>query len=86
LFERSGDAHTKGPYEQDQTNTATIGRVRPHLRQVAAALNISKTTVSESAMYARDAGVDWSLASILGDDKLQARLYPSLRPRSTHRR
>jgi hypothetical protein len=53
---------------------------------VAAALNISKTTVSESAMYARDAGVDWSLASILGDDNLQARLYPSLRPRSTHRR
>ncbi len=55
-------------------------------RQVAAALNISKTTVSEIAMYARDAGVDWPLASSLSDDELQARLYPPPRPRSTHRR
>jgi transposase len=55
-------------------------------RQVAAALNISKTTVSEIAMYARDAGVDWPLASTLSDDELQARLYPPPRPRSTHRR
>jgi ParB-like chromosome segregation protein Spo0J len=42
-------------------------------RQVAAALSISKTTVSEIAMYARDAGVDWPLASSLSDDELQAR-------------
>ena len=55
-------------------------------RQVAAALNISKTTVGEIAMYARDAGVDWPLASTLSDDELQARLYPPPRPRSTHRR
>ena len=55
-------------------------------RQVAAALAISKTTVSEIAMYARDAGVDWPLASTLSDDELQARLYPPPRPRSTHRR
>jgi transposase len=55
-------------------------------RQVAAALGISKTTVSEIAMYARDAGVDWPLASALNDDELQARLYPPPRPRSTHRR
>jgi transposase len=55
-------------------------------RQVAAALSISKTTVSEIAMYARDAGVDWPLASTLSDDELQARLYPPPRPRSTHRR
>jgi len=55
-------------------------------RQVAAALGISKTTVSEIALYARDAGVDWPLASTLSDDELQARLYPPPRPRSTHRR
>ena len=51
-------------------------------RQVAAALAISKTTVSEIAMYARDAGVDWPLASTLSDDELQARLYPPPRPRT----
>jgi len=54
-------------------------------RQVAAALGISKTTVSEIAMYARDAGVDWPLASALSDDELQARLYPLPRPRSSTR-
>lgn len=40
------------------------------MRQVAAALAISKTTVSDIAMYARDAGVDWTLASTLSDDEL----------------
>lgn len=55
------------------------------VRQVAGALGISKTTVSEIAMYARDAGVDWPLASTLSDDELQARLYPAPRPRSTYR-
>jgi transposase len=55
------------------------------MRQVAAALGISKTTVSEIAMYARDAGVDWPLASTLGDDELAARLYPAPRPRSSTR-
>jgi transposase len=55
-------------------------------RQVAAALSVSKTTVSEIAMHARDAGVDWPLASTLNDDELQARLCPPPRPRSTHRR
>jgi len=55
------------------------------MRQVGAALGISKTTVSEIAMYARDAGVDWSRASALGDDELQARLYPPVRPRSSTR-
>jgi len=54
-------------------------------RQVAAALGISKTTISEIAMYARDAGVDWQLASTLSDDELQARLYPPPRPRSSTR-
>ena len=54
-------------------------------RQVAAALGISKTTVSEIALYARDAGVDWPLASTLSDDELQARLYPPPRPRSSTR-
>ena len=52
------------------------------MRQVAAALGVSKTTVSEIALYARDAGVDWPLASTLSDDELQARLYPPPRPRS----
>ncbi|MBV8035958.1 hypothetical protein [Roseateles sp.] len=42
-------------------------------RQVAAALGISKSTVGDIAMYARDAGVDWALARTLGDDELQAR-------------
>jgi transposase len=55
------------------------------MRQVAAALSISKTTVSEIAMYARDAGVDWPLASALSDAELQARLYPPPRPRSSTR-
>ena len=54
-------------------------------RQVAAALGVSKTTVSDIAMYARDAGVDWPLASTLSDDELQARLYPPPRPRSSTR-
>ena len=56
------------------------------MRQVAAALGVSKSTVSEIAMYARDAGVDWPLASTLSDDELQARLYPRPRPRSSTRR
>jgi transposase len=55
------------------------------MRQVAAALGVSKTTVSEIAMYARDAGVDWPLASTLSDDELEARLYPPPRPRSSTR-
>jgi len=55
-------------------------------RQVAAALGISKTTVSEIAMYARDAGVGWPQAATLSDDELQARLYPPPRPRSSTRR
>lgn len=54
-------------------------------RQVAAALGISKTTVSDIAMYARDAGVDWALARTLSDDELQARLYPPPRPRTSTR-
>jgi transposase len=54
-------------------------------RQVAAALGISKTTVSEIALYARDAGVHWPQAGELSDDELQARLYPPPRPRSTQR-
>ena len=43
-------------------------------RQVAAALSISKSTVSEIAMYARTAGLDWAQANALTDDELQARL------------
>ena len=54
-------------------------------RQVAAALGVSKSCVSEIAMYARDAGVDWRLASALSDDELQSRLYPPPRPRSSTR-
>ena len=34
-------------------------------RQIAAALGISKSTVSEIASYARVAGVDWALAQSL---------------------
>ncbi|MFY9512890.1 MAG: IS21 family transposase [Rubrivivax sp.] len=55
-------------------------------RQVAAALNISKSTVSEIALYARTAGIDWVQASTLSDEELQARLYPPPRPRSSARR
>lgn len=54
-------------------------------RQVAAVLGISKSTVSEIALYARTAGIDWPLASTLSDEELQARLYPPPRPRSSHR-
>ncbi len=44
-------------------------------RQIAAALGISKSTVSEIASYARVADVNWALAQTLSDDELQARLY-----------
>jgi transposase len=44
-------------------------------RQIAAALGISKSTVSEIASYARVAGVNWALAQTLSDEELQARLY-----------
>ena len=54
-------------------------------RQVAAALGISKSTVSEIAMYARDAGVGWPQAATLSDDELQSSLYPPPRPRSSTR-
>ncbi len=54
-------------------------------RQVAAALGISKTTVSEIALYARDAGIAWPVASTMTDEQLQARLYPPPRPRSSTR-
>ena len=56
------------------------------IRQIAAALSISKTTVSDIALYARDAGVDWPLANTLSDEQLQAKLYPPPRPRSSARR
>ena len=62
-----------------------LGDSRLSRRQVAAALGISKTTVSEIAMYARDAGVHWPMAVTLSDDELQARLYPPPRPRSSTR-
>jgi transposase len=55
------------------------------MRQVAAALGVSKSCVSEIAMYARDAGVDWSLASTLSDDELPERPYPPSRRRSSTR-
>jgi transposase len=55
------------------------------MRQVAAALGVSKSTVSDIALYARDAGVDWPLARSLSDDELHARLYPPPRPRSSTR-
>ncbi|MGC8808345.1 MAG: IS21 family transposase [Thiomonas sp.] len=55
-------------------------------RQVGAALGISKTTVSQIALYARDAGVDWPLASTLSDEALRARLYPPPRARTAQRR
>ncbi|WP_414708897.1 IS21 family transposase [Roseateles sp.] len=55
------------------------------MRKVAAALGVSKSCVSEIAMYARDAGVNWPLANTLSDDELQARLYPPARPRSSTR-
>ena len=44
-------------------------------RQIGQALNISKTTVSEIASYARAAGVDWPSAQGLTDEELQRRLY-----------
>ena len=50
-------------------------------RQVAAALNISKTTVADIALFARAAGVDAAQAGQLSDEALRARLYPPSRPR-----
>lgn len=58
---------------------------RLSMRQVAAALGVSKSTVSDIAMYARDAGVDWPVARGLSDEELQARLYPPPRPRTSSR-
>lgn len=58
------------------------------MRQVAAALGISKTTVSDIAMYARDAGVDWALASTLllpeGLQSLASTIVSRLLPRLAH--
>jgi len=54
-------------------------------RQVAAALNISKTTVADIAMFARAAGVDAAIAAALTDEELRARLYPPARPRVSKR-
>ncbi len=54
-------------------------------RQIAAALGISKSTVSDIASYARAAGVDWALAQTLSDEELQARLYkPPIARASRH--
>ena len=54
-------------------------------RQIAAALGISKSTVSDIASYARAAGVDWALAQALSDEELQARLYkPPVARESRH--
>ena len=64
----------------DVANDASLS-----MRQVAAALGMSKTTASEISMSARDAGVDWLLVSTLSEEELQARLYPPRRPRSTIR-
>ena len=55
------------------------------MRQVVAAQGVSKSCVSEIAMYVRDVGVDWPLASTLSDDEFQARLYLPPRPRSSTR-
>jgi transposase len=52
---------------------------------VAAALNISKSTISKIALYARTAGIDWELANTLSDEMLQARLYLPPCPRSSQR-
>ena len=53
----------------DVANDASLS-----MRQVAAALGMSKTTASEISMSARDAGVDWLLVSTLSEEELQARL------------
>ena len=44
-------------------------------REIAAALNISKTSVGDIAKAARLAGLDWEAASKLSDDQLSARIY-----------
>ena len=54
-------------------------------RQIGQALNISKTTVSEIASYARAAGVDWPTAQGLTDEELQRRLLQCLRDYGTLR-
>lgn len=54
-------------------------------RQVAAALGIAKSTVSEIASYTRAAGLSWPQAQLLSDCELQARLYrPAVTRRSHH--
>ncbi len=45
------------------------------IRQIGAALGISKSTVSEIASYTRAAGLDWAQTQNLSDEELQARLY-----------
>ncbi len=44
-------------------------------REIAAALNISKSSVSDIAKAARLAGMDWEAANKLSDDELSARIY-----------
>jgi transposase len=49
-------------------------------RQVALSLRVSTGTISQTVGRAERLGLDWSLASQLGDDELEARLYGNSGP------
>ena len=44
-------------------------------REIAAAVHVSKSSVSDIARAARLAGLDWEAANKLNDDELNARIY-----------
>jgi transposase len=51
----------------------SLGRTH---REIARALGVGAGTVSDTATRARDAGLDWEGVEALGDDELEAKLYP----------
>jgi hypothetical protein len=67
------------------TNRITMRQIRQALRlhleaglsyaQIARAVGIGKATVGKFMLFARAAGVDWSVAQTLSDEELEARLY-----------
>lgn len=76
------------------TNRVTMRRIREALRlhlqaglsynEVGLALKISKCVVGKYISLARVAGVDWDVAQSLDDEALEARLYRTALPRSSH--
>ena len=59
-----------------QRHPATGVVARATHREIARALGVGARTASDTAARARDAGLDWEAVEALGDDELEAKLYP----------